>query len=772
MAEPSPTISAAPRMTRALSYGVVLTIPLIAWSRDIAVVTVVLGLLALLPYRAARFRVSGPLIWAGLFLLWMLAAVFWAPHMPWETWGKTALLLVLGGGLGIWLGRPAELRGFAGPIIYAAMALLAVLAVERLTGGFLIGLHRETATVFQRLTALSGGLVLLCCTCFSIGLLLARFVGALIAFPAWICAVLAVSLAYPMDAEVVAVLGGAAVFTAVLFWGRVAALTLMTALTAGMVGWGFLAQGAAAAGLHQWLMDNFDPNWGYRIEIWRYVSELIEGRFIEGHGFDAARAVGQNAALLPSFEGKTSFLHPHNGLLQIWLELGLVGVTLFLGTAISGFRRFLAGEPSRIALAAVCGTITTSAVIWSLSFGVWQGWWLAVLCLTTASLVLAIRIQRTPRHANKRMLFLVTEYYFFEALKKEITAGPRRDGYEILVAARCQPGDVERAGPGVTVIPFAWKRSPSLLVSALFFLPDLVRVGRLFNAVNPDILHNIALKSSVIGSLAALGRDMKVVNAIHGFGFVFMSRALGPRLVQGICGAVLKLSARCNDALIVLINQQDRALVQDRMGVKTENLRLIHGTGIDLARFMPLPDPPASPFRFLVIGRLLYMKGAHVVVEAHRLLRERGYMAELTVCGSPDPENPSSVPQEVLDEWARRPGLTFAGQVTDVRAFLATSHVLVHPSLGGEGLPRALTEAAASERALIATEIPGNTEVVIARETGLLVPPDNAQALADAMQWMIEHPAERLAFARAGRARIARDFSSERVAEAHAALYR
>ena len=106
-----------------------------------------------------------------------------------------------------------------------------------------------------------------------------------------------------------------------------------------------------------------------------------------------------------------------------------------------------------------------------------------------------------------------------------------------------------------------------------------------------------------------------------------------------------------------------------------------------------------------------------------------------------------------------------------MRPFLAACHVLVHPSLGGEGLPRALTEAAASQRALVATDIPGNTEVVIPNQTGLLVPPGDAQALAGAMQWMIAHEAERLAFARAGRAMIERDFSSAQVTRAHAALY-
>ncbi len=763
--------------SRLIAMATIATIPLIAWSRDVAVVTLVLATLGLMSAPRAPVRpllVAPATMAAALLFAWSAASILWAPHLPWETWLKTSTSIALSIGLAALVAvqtsdRISRLASF---VLFGLVALAALLTIERVSNGFFVGLHREAETVAQRLTILSGGLVLLCTTCFASGLLLARYVGALIALPLWTCIVLALSLAYPMDAEVAAIASGAVVLVAVLTWGRAAAVILMTLMTLGMVGWGFFAESAAGAGLHHWLMANVDPNWGYRVEIWRYVSELIRNRPLEGYGFDASRVIGQSATLIPSFEGKTSFLHPHNGMLQVWLELGLVGVVLLLATAALGFRAFLKRKPNRLILAAVCATVTTSAVIWSLSFGAWQGWWLAVLGLTAACTVVAVHsLGGAPETRRKRLLFLVTEYYFFDALKTELTKGALDQGYEIVVAGRCRPEDLGRAPKGITVIPFAWKRSPSFLVSMAYFIPDLFRVGRLLNDVKPDVLHNIALKPSVVGSLASMGRDIKVINAIHGFGFLFMRRTPLALTVQAVCGLVLNLASRFNDGLVLVINRHDLALVRDRMGVPARNIRLMHGTGIDLGRFTPLPDPPL-PFRFLVIGRLLYMKGTDIVVEAHRLLRERDLAADLVICGSPDPDNPSSIPEATLSAWAKRPGVTFAGQVADVRPFLATCHVLIHPSLGGEGLPRALTEAAASQRALIATDIPGNTEVVIPDVTGVLVPPGNSAALADAMQWMMEREAERLAFARAGRAMMEKEFSSAPVAESHAALYR
>lgn len=764
-----------PRRLHPVAIATMVTIPLIAWSRDVAVITLVLATLGIMPGPRAPVRtllVAPATMAAALLFAWSAASLLWAPHLPWETWLKTSASVVLSIGLGTLLVAQTNdrIRRLASGVLWGVLALAALLAIERLSNGFFVGLHREAETVAQRLTTLSGGLALLCTTCFAVGLLLTRTIGALIALPLWTGAVLALSLVYPMDAEVAAVASGAAVLMAVLTWGRAAAVTLMTLMVLGMVGWGFFAQSAAGAGLHHWLMANVDPNWGYRVEIWRYVSELIELRPLEGYGFDASRVIGQSATLIPSFDGKTSFLHPHNGMLQLWLELGLTGVALLVATAALGFRAFLKAGPGRLALAAVCATVTTTAVIWSLSFGAWQGWWLAVLGLTAACTVVAVRaLDSVPKTGRKRLLFLVTEYYFFDALKNELTKGALEQGYEVTVAGRCRPEDRGRAPNGITVIPFDWKRSPSFLVSMAYLIPDLVRVGRIFNDVKPDVLHNIALKPSIVGSLAAMGRGIRVINAIHGFGFLFMRRTALALTVQAACGIVLKFASRFNAGLVLVINRHDLALVRDRMGIPGANIRLMHGTGIDLGRFTPLPDP-SRPFRFLVIGRLLYMKGTDVVVEAHRLLRARGLEADLVICGSPDPDNPSSIPEATLGAWANRPGLTFAGQVADVRPFLSTCHVLIHPSLGGEGLPRALTEAAASQRALIATDIPGNTEIVIPDVTGVLVPPGHAAALADAMQWMMEHDAARLAFARAGRAMMEREFSSEQVARAHAAI--
>ena len=128
--------------------------------------------------------------------------------------------------------------------------------------------------------------------------------------------------------------------------------------------------------------------------------------------------------------------------------------------------------------------------------------------------------------------------------------------------------------------------------------------------------------------------------------------------------------------------------------------------------------------------------------------------------------------QQHLQTWSNLPGVTFMGHVGDVKPMITSSHVVVLPALGGEGLPRALLEAAALARPMIATDIAGNREIVLPGETGLLVPPNDPEALARAMEWIATHPEDREQWGRAARRKVVAEFTSEFVREQHVQLYR
>jgi glycosyltransferase involved in cell wall biosynthesis len=166
---------------------------------------------------------------------------------------------------------------------------------------------------------------------------------------------------------------------------------------------------------------------------------------------------------------------------------------------------------------------------------------------------------------------------------------------------------------------------------------------------------------------------------------------------------------------------------------------------------------------------LLDHKGIRTLIAAHRLLRAQGVPIQLLVTGTPDPANPASVSPDEAAAWAQVPGIAMLGHVSDIAPVWARAHIAVLPSRR-EGLPRSLLEAAASGRAMVATDVPGCREVV-RPDTGLLVPVDDPTALAAAIAKLAQSPDLRRQFGAAARALAVERFSSDAIGRAIVDLY-
>src|SRR6202012_2136759 len=158
------------------------------------------------------------------------------------------------------------------------------------------------------------------------------------------------------------------------------------------------------------------------------------------------------------------------------------------------------------------------------------------------------------------------------------------------------------------------------------------------------------------------------------------------------------------------------------------------------------------------------------LVAAHDIVRSRGLETSLLIAGNPDPANPASVSLEEVNEWTQRPGITWLGHVTDITSLWRRCHFAVLPS-HREGLPGSLMEAAACERAMIATDTPGCREIVIDDQTGLLVPIEDPQALAQAMTTLATSPELRAGYGKAARELVVNKLSARIIGESGVRLY-
>ena len=295
--------------------------------------------------------------------------------------------------------------------------------------------------------------------------------------------------------------------------------------------------------------------------------------------------------------------------------------------------------------------------------------------------------------------------------------------------------------------------------------------ARLFRAERPDIVHLVSVRLIVIAGIGALMAGVpRRVQAVTGLGLMGASRTLKARAGRKVLGWLLRGPLGGARAHHVFENREDPAL----LGLDPDGGRVtvVGGAGIDPARERVQPLPPMPPLRAAVVARMVHSKGVDVAVEALRRARAAGAPVELSLFGAPDPENPRAVPAERLRRWSEEPGVAWHGHATDVAAVWARHHVVLVPSRGGEGLPRALLEGAAAGRAVLTTATPGCATFTRDGIEGFVVPPDDAEALADRLVTLAHDPALLARFAAAARARVLDGFTSAQVAADFVAVYR
>jgi len=221
---------------------------------------------------------------------------------------------------------------------------------------------------------------------------------------------------------------------------------------------------------------------------------------------------------------------------------------------------------------------------------------------------------------------------------------------------------------------------------------------------------------------------------------------------------------------IIVQNPEDGAALAQQ-GIARDRITLIRGSGVDTEQFHALPAPHGDGVTVALVGRMLRSKGILAAAAAVRRLRAQGLAIDLVLAGPPDPDNADSLDEAELTALATEPGIAWLGHVEDVRTVWQQADIAVFPTTYGEGVPKAMIEAAACARPIVATDMPGCREVVRPDETGLLVPPHDITALADALRTLARDPVQRMAMGRAGRHLAECEFGEAAVARQTLALY-
>ena len=368
----------------------------------------------------------------------------------------------------------------------------------------------------------------------------------------------------------------------------------------------------------------------------------------------------------------------------------------------------------------------------------------------------------------RSLVFVVTEDWFFASHFLPLARAGAAMGLSVAVVTRVRDHRAAIEATGARVVPLEAERSSLNPMAAGYAAGQLAAI---LKALKADIVHCIALRAILVGGTAAAMANVPGrVYALTGLGLIGARQDRVGGLARTALRHLIRGALASRRTRFLFENPDDaRALGLDPADTA---VTIVGGAGVDPAAYAPAPLPAQPPLRVALAARMLWSKGVDVAVEAVRLARGRGVPVELSLYGAPDASNRRAIPEETLRGWSRD-GVAWHGASRDVAGVYGAHHVACLPSRGGEGLPRTLLEAAACGRALVTTDVPGCRDLVRDGIEGLVVPPDDPEALAGALARLAADPDLVAGLGEAARARIlSGGFTEAAVAEAVCGIYR
>ena len=360
---------------------------------------------------------------------------------------------------------------------------------------------------------------------------------------------------------------------------------------------------------------------------------------------------------------------------------------------------------------------------------------------------------------RKKILFLSNDCDYFLSHRLPVALACREKGYEVHVAGPASATAEEIASHGFTYHDISMSGRISDPWQEFATIRDIVR---LFKSLRPDLVHAVAIKSVLFGSIAArLARVPALVNAVTGLGYLFISQSLKARVVRAIALRGFRFGFRHRNCRVLFQNRDDSDLFTGCKVVAPEKVTIIRGSGVDVTLYVP-HEISGEPPIVVLPSRMLWDKGVGEFVEAAAILKKEGVQARFVLVGDSYLSNPASITREKLTQWDASGVVEWWGQKDRMHDIFRQAHVVCLPSYR-EGLPKALIEAAACGRPIVTTDVPGCREVVIDGINGFLVPVKDAVSLAAKLKVLIADSALCRRMGEKGRELAEGEFAVQRV---------
>jgi glycosyltransferase involved in cell wall biosynthesis len=351
-----------------------------------------------------------------------------------------------------------------------------------------------------------------------------------------------------------------------------------------------------------------------------------------------------------------------------------------------------------------------------------------------------------------KIVVCVTEDWFALSHFQPLLRALQRLAREVVVVARDSGRTAELEALGVRCIGFDYNRAS---LDPRREVRTVRALRRILVDERPDVVHLIAMKPIVLGGLALVGlRAPRTVVHMTGLGFLAISDTLKARIACRVALAIIARTLHRSGTWLLVENPEDRAFLEAGGVRPRDRVTMLGGAGIDPVVFLARPDPQNAVPVAAFVARMIRSKGAHVLMAAADILAARKVALAIELWGDTDDGNPEAIPTHTLEAWSDGTRTRWMGFSRDVARIWERADIFVLPAISREGMPRALLEAAASARPLVVTDVPGCRYFVADGVQGLVVPPGDATALADALERLAVDAALRARLGAAARAKV------------------
>lgn len=364
---------------------------------------------------------------------------------------------------------------------------------------------------------------------------------------------------------------------------------------------------------------------------------------------------------------------------------------------------------------------------------------------------------------------IINEDRFFLSHRLAIAQKARAEGWKVtLVTKDTGAGkEIEREGFPFIELPInPTGMNPKDELQLFRFLKKLFKR-------NPEaVIHLVGLKNILWGGIAArLTHTRGVLFAVSGLGTLF-GEEKKEFLSKGI-QKFIKIGMHHKNGAVIFQNEDDKRLFEENKVTGKSKVYFIKGSGVDLNLYSKEREDKEEnkPLKIIFTARMLKEKGVEDLIAAAEILRKKYEgKIEFLLCGETT-DNPRAISRKELQNLTDGKYIKWLGHCTNIPELLADADIMCFPSYYREGVPKSLLEASAASLPIVTTDSVGCRDTVEEGKNGYIVPTHSPEALAKALEKLIDDKDLRKRMGIYSRQKAEKEYDVEKVASKHLEIY-